>query len=193
MDIHITFMENYISISCREKNNDENANRVYYDITNIISNNEERYNATVRNRKLRIQSFCISLGIILSYIMFVIILINKAKLPTSLIELLSQKKYLLVAQWIAAIGLGNLFGLPYMKSLYKTIIPRARYSHYSKLGKKSVYKDDIERFTSESEVQIGDLTDNGIKREKIEKIYKLTKIIVLVQIAISILLFLILK
>ena len=80
-----------------------------------------------------------------------------------------------------------------MKSLYNTIIPRAKYSHYSKLDKKSVYTDDIEEYISQDEVQIGIFTDNGKKRMKIEKIYRVTKIIVLVQLLISIILFLVLK
>ena len=53
--------------------------------------------------------------------------------------------------------------------------------------------DDIENYISQDEVQIGKFTDNGMKRLKIEKIYKVTKIIVLMQLAISIVLFLIIK
>lgn len=56
-----------------------------------------------------------------------------------------------------------------------------------------MYVDDIEDFTSHNEVQIGKFTDNGKNRELIEKIYKITNKIVLIQLVISILLFFIIK
>ena len=77
--------------------------------------------------------------------------------------------------------------------LYRNILPKTKYSHYSKSSHKFVYVDDIEDFTSHNEVQIGKFTDNGKNRELIEKIYKITNKIVLIQLVISILLFFIIK
>ena len=72
-------------------------------------------------------------------------------------------------------------------------MPKAKYSHYSKSSHKSVYIDNLEDYTSHNEVQIGKFANNGKNRVIIEKIYKVTSKIVLVQLAISILLFFILK
>ena len=69
----------------------------------------------------------------------------------------------------------------------------AKYSHYSRSSHKSVYVDNLEDYTSHDEVQIGKFANNGKNRVIIEKIYKITSKIVLVQLAISILLFFILK
>ena len=55
------------------------------------------------------------------------------------------------------------------------------------------YVDNLDDYLSHNEVQIGKFANNGKNREMIEKIYKITSKIVLVQIVISILLFLILK
>ena len=80
-----------------------------------------------------------------------------------------------------------------MKILYKTLIPSGKYSHYNTSTHKSVYVDDVESFISENEVQIGKNANNGKKRAIIEKIYKVTKIVVLIQIVLSILFFVLFK
>ena len=80
-----------------------------------------------------------------------------------------------------------------MLALYRNILPKAKYSHYSRSSQKSVYVDNLEDYTSHDEVQIGKFANNGKNRVIIEKIYKITSKIVLVQLAVSILLFFILK
>ena len=75
-----------------------------------------------------------------------------------------------------------------MMSLYRSIIPKSKYSHYSKSSHQSVYVDNIEDYTSHNEVQIGDFASNGKNRIIIERIYKITRIIVLIQLVISIIL-----
>lgn len=80
-----------------------------------------------------------------------------------------------------------------MLALYRNILPKAKYSHYSRSSHKSVYVDNLEDYTSHDEVQIGKFANNGKNRVIIEKIYKITSKIVLVQLAVSILLFFILK
>lgn len=61
------------------------------------------------------------------------------------------------------------------------------------MSNQSVYEDDVNDYTSHSEVQFGQYWDAKKRRDKIEKIFKISKIIVLVQAVISVILFLILK
>ena len=189
----IHFREDVTTIRVDGNNMEEQVYKLHSSIRGMIENNEDRYNKTVRNRKLRIQSLCFSIGFILSYIIYFIILAYKTKIPIEIAKYMNNKFVLLIGQWFLSAVVGNVFGLPIMMSLYRNIIPKAKYSHYSKRSHKSVYIDDIEDFTAHNEVQIGKFSDNGKKRAVIEKIYKITSKIVLAQLALSILFFIILK
>ena len=89
--------------------------------------------------------------------------------------------------------LGNIFSYWYIISIYRPLLPEAKYAGYNSSTYKSVYKDDIDNYIEHSEVHFGQFWDAEKRRTKIEKIYKITSKIVLVQLLISIILFLILK
>lgn len=189
----VHFREDTTTIRVDGKNMEEQVYKLHSYIRGVIENNEDRYNKTVSSRKLRIQSLCFSIGFILSYIIYFILLANKAKLPGEMANYMNNRFVLVFGQWFLSAVIGNIFGLPIMMALYRNIIPKAKYSHYSRSSHKSVYVDNIEDFTSHNEVQIGRFTNNGKKRAIIEKIYKITSKIVLSQLALSILFFIILK
>lgn len=189
----IHFREDTATIRVDGKNTEEQVYRIHSYIRGTIENNEERYNKTVRNRKLRIQSLCLSIGFVLSYIIYLVVLANKGKMPTEILNLINNKLVIIIGQWFVSAIVGNILGLPIMLALYRNILPKAKYSHYSRSSHKSVYVDNLEDYTSHDEVQIGRFANNGKNRVIIEKIYKVTSKIVLIQLAISILLFFILK
>ena len=182
---NVYFWEEKASLSVDGKNMEEQANRIHSCIRGIIENNDERYNKTVRNRKIRIQSFNFSIGFILSYILFCILLVNKAKLSNEYANYLINKYIVVFGQWFVAAITGNLIGLPIMMNLYRNIIPKEKFSHYSKSSQKLVYVDNIEKYITHNEVQIGKYANNAKNRRVIEKIFAVTKKIVLIQIVIS--------
>lgn len=189
----VHFKEDTTNIRVDGKNMEEQVYRVHSYLRGIIENNDDRYNKTVKNRKLRIQSLCFSIGFVLSYIIYFILIANKNKMPVELANYLDNKMIIIIGQWFISALVGNVLGLPIMLALYRNILPKAKYSHYSKSSHKSVYVDNIEDFVAHNEVQIGKFASNGKNREIIEKIYKITSKIVLVQVSISVLLFFILK
>ena len=189
----IHFYEDSISLSVDGKNMEEQVYRLHSYLRGVLENNDERYNKTVKNRKFRIQSLCFSIGFVLSYIIYFVLLANKAKLPQEIASYLNNKYVVIFGQWFISAIIGNMFGFPIMMGLYRNILPKAKYSHYSRSSHKSVYVDNIEEFTSHDEVQIGQFANNGKNREIIEKIYKITSKIILVQLVISVLLFFIMK
>ncbi len=85
-----------------------------------------------------------------------------------------------------------IFILVYI-SVYRPLLPETKYAGYNSSTYKSVYKDDVDDYLEHSEVHIGKFWDAEKRRNKIEKIYKVTRIIVLIQIVISAILYLILK
>ena len=189
----VHFREDTTTIRVDGKNMEEQVYRVHSYLRGTIENNDDRYNKTVKNRKSRVQSLCLSIGFVLSYIVYLVLMGNKANWPEYISNYINNKYVIVFGQWAISAILGNIFGLPIMLVLYKNILPKAKYSHYSKSSHKSVYIDNLEDYTSHNEVQIGKFANNGKNRVIIEKIYKVTSKIVLVQLAISILLFFILK
>lgn len=162
-------------------------------IIGLLERGNDKYDKTIKNRNLRIQSFCLSIGIILSYIVYLVLSVTKSNLPELFVQLLNNKYGIIIGQWIIAIILGNIFGYGIMMILYRNILPRRKYSYYSRSSHKSVYVDDVDDYKGKCEVHIGKYANSGKNRETIEKIYKITRIFVLIQLGISLILFLVLK
>ena len=182
-----------VSIDVQTTNQEREANNIYSTIMNTLEDNEDRLNKTIKHRKIRIQSFCISVGIILSYILYIVLRMNMNKFPIEIVTYLTNKYVIVFGQWFVAILLGNIFSYWYILSIYRPLLPEAKYAGYNSSTYKSVYKDDIDNYIEHSEVHFGQFWDAEKRRTKIEKIYKITSKIVLVQLLISIILFLILK
>ncbi len=189
--MNLKYSDVYIDV--RTVNQENEAHSIYSVVMNMLEDNQDRYDKTIKNRKIRIQSFCIAVGIVLSYILFLILRINADSLPIYIATSLTNKYVIVFGQWFVAILLGNIFSSWYILSLYKTLLPEKKYVGYDTSASKSIYKDDIERYIEHSEVHIGKYFDAGKRRNKIEKIYKVTSKIVLIQLFISVILFFILK
>lgn len=182
----------YSSIDITTTHQENEAHIIESDISNILNSNEDRYNKTIKNRQLRIQSFCICVGLIVSYILFLILKINPTLIPETATQFFN--KYIVaIGQWFLAIVLGNLFGYWYIISLYNPILPWRRFGHRSTMSSNYSYYDDIEEYKKNSEVQFGQYWDAKLRRDKIEKIFKICKIIILVQAIISLLMIVLFK
>ena len=72
-------------------------------------------------------------------------------------------------------------------------MPREKYVGYSRSAGKSVYADDLDDFEKHSEIQIGNLWDADKRRKMIEKLYLVTRIILLIQLLISAVLYFVMK
>lgn len=182
-----------VSINVDTTNQENEAHNIYSTIMNTLENNPDRYDKTIKNRKIRTQCFTISVGIILSYILYVILKINEDTISPVFAEYLSNKYILVFGQWFVAILLGNVFSYWYILSLYKPLLPQAKYAGYNYSANRGKYTDDVDDYVEHSEVHFGKFWDAEKRRTKIEKIYKVTKIILLVQLVISVILFLVIK
>ncbi len=181
-----------LELSVETKNRESESYSIHSNIVNILEKNEERFNKTIKLRQLRIQSFSIVVGLILSYILYLLLIINNSALNPVMMSYLSNKYLIVFGQWFLAILLGNLFGSWYILSIYKPLLPNTRYAGYDYSSLKSIYKDDIDEYVKHSEIHIGQFWDAAQRRSKIEKIYKITNKIILVQLLISIVLFFVL-
>ena len=191
--VSLYFREFDASIDIDTTNQENESRNIYSNLMNIVEDNDVRYNNTIKHRKLRIQSFTISVGLILTYIIFLLLKIDVIKLPVEMSKYLSNKNFLIFGQWFVSILLGNIVSYWYIFSIYKPLLPSAKYAGYNSSTYKSVYKDDLEDYTDHSEIHFGKYWDAEKRRSKIEKIYKVTSKIILLQLLISVLLFFILK
>ena len=182
-----------VIINVNTTNQERESNNIYSTIMNTLEDTEDRYNNTIKHRKIRTQCFTISVGIILSYILYIILRINIDKIPPVLAEYLDNKYILVFGQWFIAIVFGNVLSYWYMLMLYKPLLPYAKYAGYNSSTHRSVYRDDISDYLEHSEVHFGKYWDAEKKRKRIEDIYKVTKIILLVQLVISAILFFVMK
>lgn len=182
-----------VIINVNTTNQERESNNIYSTIMNTLEDTEDRYNNTIKHRKIRTQCFTISVGIILSYILYIILRINIDKIPPVLAEYLDNKYILVFGQWFIAIVFGNVLSYWYILMLYKPLLPYAKYAGYNSSTHRSVYRDDISDYLEHSEVHFGKYWDAEKRRKRIEDIYKVTKIILLVQLVISAILFFVMK
>ena len=188
----IIFHQDKASIHAYSNKLELETNRMIDDIMNLLNATPNRYDATIKSRNIRIQAFCLSIGFVLSYIIFFILRFF-VELPESIQELLNNKYVLIFGQWIVAIIVGNLFGNGIISSWYKNLLPKTKYAGYDRKNHQSIYVDNIDDYTGHCEVHIGNFANNQKDRQKIEKVYKVTKKIVGIQLLISALLYFILK
>lgn len=189
----ISFYEDRVYLRVEGLELEDEVYKQHSYIIGLLERGNDKYDKTIKNRNLRIQSFCLSIGIILSYIVYLVLSVTKSNLPELFVQLLNNKYGIIIGQWIIAIILGNIFGYGIMMILYRNILPRRKYSYYSRSSHKSVYVDDVDDYKGKCEVHIGKYANSGKNRETIEKIYKITRIVVLIQLGISLMLFLVLK
>ena len=124
--MNLNFSDVYVEAN--STNQERAANNIYYTVINILENNKDRFDKTIKNRKIRIQSFCIAVGIILSYIVYFILKINVNKLPIDINQYLTNKYIIIFGQWFLAILLGNISSYWYIVSIYKPLLPEAKYT-----------------------------------------------------------------
>lgn len=182
---NIRFRENDIYMDVGTENQEKMGSLISNQISSLINGNEARFDSLIARRKLRIQSFTISIGIILSYIIYILLKVNIDFLPENLKEIMESKTVLVYGQWFIAIILGNMMSYWYILELYRPLLPAVKYSGYNSSTGKSTYTDDKQDFMEKNEVHIGKYFDAQKRRNKIDKIYGVCKKIVLTQIIIT--------
>lgn len=162
-----------VIVNVETTNQEREVDNLYSTIMNMLEDSEDRYNKTIKNRKIRIQCFTISIGIILSYILYAILKINIDTIPQILAQFMRNKYILVFGQWFVAILMGNVFSYWYIFAIYKPLLPEAKYAGYNSSTYKSVYKDDVDDYLEHSEVQFGKFWDAEKEEIKLKRYIKL--------------------
>jgi len=184
--IYLYFNEDKISYSFEGSEYEEEIYKYKSDILKILENCPNRYDKTIKRKFLRVESLSLVIGFICAYVTMLAMIIFSNNLPDAIKKMMNNSKYsYIVVFYIITIGIGNIIGGIISNGLYKNIAPKKKYSHYSKSSGKSVYIDDIEGYMKLNEVQIGKFYNTIQQRAKIEKIFKFTNIIVIIQLILS--------
>ncbi len=178
------FYEDRINIYVDGKELESEVHTIYSDLRSILEDSENRFDKTIKRRSIRMQSFYFSIGMIFSYIAVFIMLLNIDKMPEQIIPLINNKYVIVGVHTAISIIIGNIFGSLIMNKLYENIIPERKYSHYNQSSGKMVYVDNIADYTEKNEIQIGKFYNSLERRKKIEKIYRISRLVVLCQIAV---------
>jgi len=182
--------ENTAYIISHSKNMDEEIYKVTTYIKGILCSNEDRYNKIIKNKSLIIYVFTLATGFILSYILILLIFIFRDSLKEISNLLFHNNIIFLLFQWVVSPLFSTIFSFNIISSLYEEIVPRKIYDHTTS-DYKVIYKDDVEDYKKYCEVLIGKNTYNEEKRKSIKKIYETCKKIVLIQMVISMIIFII--
>lgn len=167
-----------ISLSSVDKKIDD----VYELIKEIVLKAPPKYNTTISKRNSITNKICFGYGLIPAIIVMVMLIFVEPLRDAF------KSSYVLFP--LGCIGLGyfagNLLIVGKVNDLYKAIEPRKVYagSVNDSYGYRSIYKDDIDKYTQSSEILIGKNVDNLKKRKKIRSLERKYKNYIVPEIII---------
>lgn len=134
-------------------------------IKNKIDNAPEKYDSIIKNKNSIMNKATLALGLIPSIIICTIMIFLPA------IGDIIKNGYIVYPALCLMIG--YCFGMflnNKIQTLFRYILKEKKYVGYDVNSNRSIYKDDIEKFVSESEVMIGKNSKNLLYREEIKRL-----------------------
>ncbi len=188
--INLYIYEDKMNCDISLNSSDNKIDDVYQLIKDITLKAPPKYNTTISKRSSIINKICFGYGLIPAIVIMALL---------CLIEPVREafKTYYVIFP-LGCLGLGYLLGnmliVGKVNDLYSSLIPEKKYAGYvnDSYGYRSVYKDDVEKFTETSEILIGKNADNMKKRKAIRRMEAKYKNYLLPEIAIIIIISLIL-
>lgn len=154
--------ENKIDVNVSLDSNDDKTNHIFEMIKSKINNAPEKYDNVIKNKS----SIMFKVGIALAFIPAIIICILLLFVPTLRMLFANGIVLFPIVCCMTAFVLSGTMSAWKLEDLYKNIVPSKKYISYEK-----GYKDDIDKFTSTSEILIGKNTHNMENRKQIMEFY----------------------
>lgn len=184
--IDMNIREDKMSIEVSLSSSDGIIDDVYKLIKSKILNAPEKYDKVIKKRKL----ISNTVGMAISFIPSLIITTALLFVPT--IREVFSESYILypICCLLLVFFIGRTISGIKLDKLYENLLPEKKYAGFDKQNYKSIYKDDIDKYLSTSEILIGNNVDNIRKRNQIMENYNRFKKFIpfelLIMIAISI-------
>ena len=191
--ISLSCYEDEIKINFSLSNEERIMDDLYSLISRKINEAPSRYD-TIIKKKTSIEFIT---GFALSFIVsFVLVTLSLLIEPIRSVMFESLILYPIACIFLSVM-LSGIFSGFLLSGYYENIVPEKRYAGYDKENHRSVYKDDIDKFTSDCEVLIGKNYNNMKCRNNIQETYtkfkKFIPIEMVVLLVSSILVFIIAK
>lgn len=189
--INMNIYEYKMDIDVSLSSQDQKMNDIYQLIKEKILKAPERYDRTIKKKGTITNKIGFAVGVIPSLIVCSLF----ALIPT--VREIYGATYVLfpIVVSILALLIGNTAFGGKLDRLYSTIVPEQKYVGYDSNSHKSIYKDDMDKFLTTSEIIIGKNVDNIRNREEIiqleEKYSKYIPIELFVILVFSIIMILI--
>ena len=166
--ISMNIWEDRINVDVSLSSDDDKMNDIYELIKNKILQAPEKYDKVIKKKTIIVNKYILALGLIPAIIICTLL----AFVP-SILEVY-QSTYIIYP--IAVLLFGFIIGRTIfggkMDHLYSTITPKQKYVGMNQSTYKSVYKDDIDDYTSSSEIIIGKNINNLNNRKEIIELDK---------------------
>lgn len=189
IDISLNFSESVIHFVTSNKNvNDEIYNLSSY-ISGILNGGEDRFNKTIKKRFWIKNIIGLAVGSILTLLGFIILLLMKNESTETINMFFNNPIMLILGGWLIAFTFGNTIVSSFVNNLYSSLEVGLENAY-----KGGTYTDHYEdNYRMFNEVLIGKNYNNLEKRKTIEKIYDLSKKVLLIRFGISLIILLVLS
>ncbi len=173
--------------------NDNKINDVYEFIKNKINSAPIRYDNIVKKRS----SIEFTVGFAISFIIS-FVLVTLSLLVPAIRDVFFQSYVLYpISCLLLSILFSGVISSTIFSKYYQNIVPEKKYAGYDKQANRSIYKDDIEKYTGNAEILIGRNYDNLNCRKMIEEMYNKYKKFIPIELIVlavcSFIVFLIVK
>lgn len=189
IDISLNFSESVIHFVTSNKNvNDEIYNLNSY-INGILNGGEDRFNKTIKKRFWIKNIIGLAVGSILTLLGFIILLLMKSESTETINMFFNNPIMLVLGGWLIAFAFGSTIVSSVVNNLYSSLEVGLENAY-----KGGTYTDHYEdNYRMFNEVLIGKNYNNLEKRKTIERFYDLSKKVLLIRLAISLIILLVLS
>lgn len=181
--IYMVIREDKMDIDVSLSSNDNKINDVYELIKDKILNAPLKYDDVIKKRS----KINLIVGLAMGFIPALIITILSLFIPT--LRQVYASGYIVypLATFFLAFVIGTTMASTKLDGFYKSINPEQKYAGYDSTNRKSIYKDDIDRYINSSEILIGKNTNNLDYRKNILDCYEKYKKYIPYEIGLMIL------
>lgn len=181
----IWIRENSLFMDSRSENCDDIVYATIDEIRNVFMKCPDKYDKTIKGKFFRSQALYLAIGLAVAIILSLFTKFSLMPKYEILSTALSNKVVFVLAFIFVAELSGTLMGNGIIASMYKRISPKQKYTGYNRNTHTSTYVDDIDQYKSNPEIMIGANAYNTNDRLKIEKMFKICKKIVLIELIVS--------
>ncbi len=162
--INMTIYEERMNIDVSLNSNDKKIDDIYELIKNKVLEAPEKYDEVIKKKG----SITTTVGMTIGFIPAIIVATLLVFIPT--VRHIYAAGYLVfpIVSILLAFIIGEAIGSSLLDEYYKNIVPEQKYAGYDSTNYKSIYKDDIEKYVTTSEILIGKNIHNLENRNQIK-------------------------